>query len=318
LADETTVRQFQQLRIISKGTVMSVENYAAPSNPTLPGRGYEILRVVLGIILLVTSALKAQAMFASTSSPDVFFSSPRLQIATIEIESALGLWLLSGLAVRLAWACAAVFFALLASVSLWMAVDGQADCGCLGAVHANPLWTFGFDVAAVVALCAFRPKRIPELAPQSYLVGMAFRVAGGAVVILLMIVGLFVLLADDPTDTLARLRGEGLTISPSVADVGVGGAREIHDVTYQLRNHTDHEIRVIGSKADCRCMTTRDLPITIPPRETRVIGIGAKFGGTPGSFQHEFVLYIDDREQGVVVGRFIGRVVEPLTKLVRP
>jgi hypothetical protein len=313
LAHATTVRQFQQLRIISKGTVMSVENYAPPPNATLPRRGYEILRVVLGVGLLVTAALKAHAMFAGTSSPDVVFSSPRLQIATIEIEIALGIWLLSRRAVRIAWASALVFFALLASVSLWMAIDGQADCGCLGAVHANPWWMFGFDAAAVVALCLLRPRRSFSWDQVPWLMEV-LKVSGGGALILVLAGAVFLLIVDDPDDAFARLRGESVSLSPAVADAGEGVSRETHEITYHLRNHTDHEIRVIGARADCRCVTTRDLPLTIPPGESRPVGIGVRYGGRSGSFQHQFVLYVDDERQPLIVGRFTGRVVQPVSR----
>jgi hypothetical protein len=79
-----------------------------------------LIRVALGTFLLVAAGLKAHSLVTDPLSQEAFFASPRLLIATIEVEIVLGLWLLSGWFVRAAWLTALGFFGLLAGVSLYL------------------------------------------------------------------------------------------------------------------------------------------------------------------------------------------------------
>jgi hypothetical protein len=131
------------------------------------------------------------------------------------------------------------------------------------------------------------------------------------VAFLVLIGGTFLLAIDNPVDALARLRGESLTVSPSETKVGDGVLGEERIFTIHLRNHTDRTIRVVGGTTNCGCVATDNLPIDLPPRESRRIDVHMKFSGGLGRFQHRFVLYTDDNQQRVVVARFSGRVIDP-------
>lgn len=76
-------------------------------------------------------------------------------------------------------------------------------------------------------------------------------------------------------------------------------------------NQTDRPIRVVGGTTTCACIATSDLPVTVPAAESRPIVVQMRFTGSPGGFQHRFILYTDDDKQRVVVARFAGRVLEP-------
>jgi hypothetical protein len=262
--------------------------------------------------LLVAAGLKAHGLAVDPYASDSIFFTPRLQIATIEVEVFLGLWLLSGWSAHAARVTAVGFFALLASVSFYLALTGQRSCGCLGRVEVNPWLTFAFDVAVMAALALFRPQPIhaPNQHTDTWFVGVLKTVAG-AVAILVLVSGVFLLASDNPFDALARLRGESLTVEPSVSQLGDGVVREKRTFTIYLRNHTDRPIRVVGGTTTCACIATNDLPIVVPPHDAQPMEVQMIFKGGTGRFQQRFVLYTDDEQQKVVVARFSGRVVEP-------
>jgi len=103
-----------------------------PHARLIPTR-FHVLRVVLGLVLLGAAGLKIHSLFLGSSVRDSLLSSPRLQVATIEVELLLGVWLLSG------W---------------WLVVGGSVDGspGILqyrggreslpGSRGANELWLF--------------------------------------------------------------------------------------------------------------------------------------------------------------------------------
>ena len=78
-------------------------------------------------------------------------------IAAVMVEMALGLWLVSGLYRRAAWAAGCVCFVAFGGVTLYKAVTGEASCGCFGKIEVNPWITLVLDVAAVAALWVWRP-----------------------------------------------------------------------------------------------------------------------------------------------------------------
>jgi hypothetical protein len=75
----------------------------------------------------------------------------------VEFEIVLGLWLVSGLYKRLAWAAALACFCFFSCVTLYKALSGASSCGCFGKVEVNPWYTLILDVSAVAALLIFRP-----------------------------------------------------------------------------------------------------------------------------------------------------------------
>lgn len=277
--------------------------------PPASDRAFRVVRIVLGLFLLVAAALKAQGLALDPLSQDSFLSSPRLMVATIEVEVLLGLWLLSGWTQRVVWTCTFVFFTALAFVSLYMALVGQKSCGCLGQVAVNPWIMVGLDALAVIALAVFRPAGHAATAPCLW-VRRASRVAIGAALLLLLTIGTFLTTVANPVETLAKLRGESVSIEPGVSQVGDGVAGEQRTFTIQLVNRTAQTIHVVGGSATCSCLTTHDLPLFIPPSEARAVEVQMTFQRNTGRFLHRYTLYTANESQPTIIARFSGRVIE--------
>jgi hypothetical protein len=276
--------------------------------PQIGSRGFLGLRIALGLFLLVTAGLKLHGLVVDPLAGDSFLASPRLQIAAIEVELLLGLWLLSGWQLRAARFVALAFFGILASASLWLALQGQSSCGCFGRVQVNPWATFALDVAIVAAL-AF----VPMSAAKSNSVPLAgiIRIVGGAAVLLAGIVGIFFLAFDNPLAALARLRGERIVVQPAVSDVGEGRAGDVHTFVVQLTNLTKKQVRILGGTTACSCVASNDFPLNLAPQSSISIRVHIRFTGSRGRFRGKYVLYTDDNKQPVVVAQFAGRVLGP-------
>jgi hypothetical protein len=261
-------------------------------------------------LLLVAAGLKVQGLALGPLAEDSLLASPRLQVATIEVEAVLGLWLLAGWSARLAWAAALGFFGLLAGVSLYLAVVGQASCGCLGRVTVSPWLTFGVDVGAVAALAMFRPARTAD-GSRTVWMQQLVKIGAGAGVLLALASCAFLLAFANPAEALAWFRGEAITVDPAVSDVGKGEPGEERTFRVQLTNRTNRPIRLVGGTTTCSCIATRDLPLALAEGETGAIEVSVRFVGSQGRFQHHFVLLTDDEKQPEVVARFSGQVIAP-------
>ena len=286
--------------------------YSLPPPPRqITGLGFHVLRVALGLFLLSAAGLKIHGLLFGPSSHESILALPRIQVATIEVELLLGGWLLSGWRMRAAWAAVLVFFGILASASLYLALVGQTNCGCFGRVAVNPWITLAIDVAALAALLLCRPKLSAAPADDGVRRVPAWVNVGAGAAFLLLLAGSFLLAVDNPADALARLRGEALTVDPGISEVGEATAGTRRRFTVRLVNHTERPIRVVGGTTTCGCIGTNDLPVTVPPHAARPIAVQMIFSGGVGRFQHRFVLYTDEAQQRVVVARFAGRVIAP-------
>jgi hypothetical protein len=260
-------------------------------------------------LLLATAALKAHALATNTAQPMPLLTSLRAQVAVIQVEGLLGLWLLTGLYLRAARWVALALFTALAGVSLFLGMSGESSCGCLGRLKVNPWLTFAVDLTVVVVLAWWRVPQGPGQGSNRWLRGGATILAGAAAFLLLIMGGLIVVF-DDPWLALARLRGESIRVEPAVSDIGAGVPGERREFTVHLVNHTDHPVRCIGGTASCACVTTDDLPITLAPGEARPVRVTTGFRGGKGVFLESFLFYTDDANQGEVVARMAGRVLE--------
>lgn len=120
--------------------------------------GYDIARVLLGLLLLAAAGLKCYQLATEPVPEKGWMDSRWFRIAVVEFELLFGMWLLAGTHPRATWAAATLCFAGFAGVSLLKAVSGEASCGCFGRVQVNPWYTVGLDVAAVLALVWSRPS----------------------------------------------------------------------------------------------------------------------------------------------------------------
>lgn len=272
--------------------------------------GFTIVRLVLGVLLFATAGLKL-----SDPSPDAFsglelLSSPRGRMAAIEVEALLSLWLLMGALPRLLWAAALSCFSFFAGASLYMGIEGQASCGCAGAkLSISPWYAMALDLVSVASLVWWRPRQGYRL--DSATLRRILAVAAASGIILAVGFGGLTWIYGSPYEALFQVRGESITVEPSVSYVGEGVVGEQRTFTIQVTNHRDKSIKVIGGTTSCSCITTDNLPIIIPPRATCSIVTWVKFRGSPGRFRHSFVLYTDEERQATVTAWFTGRVIEP-------
>jgi hypothetical protein len=268
-----------------------------------------IIRAALGALLLAAAGLKVHSLAVDPFHEDMFLDSPRLLIATIEIEIVLGLWLLSGWAARAAWVSALGFFGLLAAVSFFLAYSGQRSCGCLGRVNMSPWVMFAVDLGAIAALAFWPPGRAPDTRPSA-LIPQLLRIGAGALALVTLTLSVIPLGFGSTAAALSWLRGEAvITADPLVSDVGKGAVREVRTFVVRLTNHSDRAVRLVEGVKDCECVWTKDLPLTLEKGESREVQLSMNFKGTPGRFQYRFVMSTDHERQPHLIVFFAGTVV---------
>src|SRR5579875_351660 len=277
-------------------------------------RSRRIVFVVLGLFLIVTALLKAQGTADGALGQNMILFSPHLRFLVMEAEALLGLWLLSGWAKRTAWVFAVAFFLVVAGCSLYLGLMGQSSCGCFGRIQVSPWSAFALDVACLAVLGLCRPsfrRAEREITTASLWLREAITITCGAGAILAMCLeGILLAGGSRPGDFLARVRGDWITVEPPVTDMGSDVGGKTHRFTVRLRNHTDHMVKVVGGTANCSCLATAELPVSIPPGQSMPIQVAATFKGLPGLFQHEFLFYTDEERQKRVLARFKGRIID--------
>lgn len=112
----------------------------------------EIVRNFLGILLLFAAGLKTHQLSTEPLVSPGILSSRLFVIALIQFEIVLGCWLISGWLPRASTYMAIVCFAVFACHSLFQSFAGSRTCGCFGKFAVNPIWAFGVDLFAVLAL----------------------------------------------------------------------------------------------------------------------------------------------------------------------
>jgi len=237
------------------------------------------------------------------------FVSPRVYAAGIWFEALLGLWLLSGIAPAWSWLCSTGFLSILAYLSARLGFLGQASCGCFGRIVVSPWWALAIDVACLAALFVWRPRALWA----GIRAGLA--ATGVAAVIVAALLGIQSWRYGSLPATLAHMRGETNLVRPMVADVGVGRAGDTCQVHITLTNYGAHLARIVGGTNECACVATDDLPIDLPPGQSRSIVVRFTFAGSLGRFQHSYHLFID---QGTIIslpGFLTGRVIAPVTAI---
>ena len=135
-----------------------------PAPPILPAArscGFDVARFVLSATLLAAAVLEWHGLAADGPAGDAPFAPRWLLLGTVEVEWAMGLWLLTGLYPEQTRRAATACFAAFACVALAKAIGGETSCGCFGRLAISPWYTLAFDVAALAALRAFRPPPSP-------------------------------------------------------------------------------------------------------------------------------------------------------------
>jgi hypothetical protein len=207
----------------------------------------------LAVLLLAAAGLKLNGLAVDPVSRMGLFSAAAFQVAVIEFEIFLAVWLLWGKQPLGSWATALGVFTIFAGVSAYQGWIGRASCGCFGRLPVSPWYAFGIDVAVLLALLLGRPdldavrkqprRMLMDLLPAVY--GL-----GGAVAILVTLAGLASWLFGSPDAALARIRGERISLYPRLVDVGTGAPGESREAAFEVVNRMGHPIRLIGAAKD--------------------------------------------------------------------
>jgi hypothetical protein len=130
--------------------------------------GYGFVRWGLGLLLFAAAALKTHQLATQPTPGASFLDSRSFLIFWVQVEFILGIWLCSGLALRLGYVAAVACFTLFSGVTLWKALQGEASCGCFGVLEVNPWYTLILDLTALAAAIIFRPNlRVPTPPPHA-------------------------------------------------------------------------------------------------------------------------------------------------------
>lgn len=278
----------------------------------MPRRLRSAIRLLLAALFFSAAALKGHALWSLPLSSDFLLGSRSVELGVIYGETLLGLWLLTGWLWPLGWLTALAVFALFTMRSVWQLWEGHSSCGCFGHVQVAPWITLVIDVAALILLGLIRPRNSTWTAlwqhpwPRRLLVPL-----GTACVLLAGAVCLLLAQSGSASLALAKLRGDRLVITPPVADLGAHSAGSQVQTQVAIMNVTERPLRLVGGTTDGRCITTADLPVTIPPGGTVTIRIQVGFGGQPGRFRRGYWLWTDDHKHPQALAWFTGLVTRP-------
>lgn len=272
--------------------------------------------IVLGLLLVAAAALKARGMVLDSLSQTSIFSSQQFEILGSVVEASLGLLLLSGYWQRWAWTLALGLFSFLGAISLYLILAGQKSCDCFGPLKTSPFVALSVDAVAILLLLIGRPMMASSDAPTPQSRGMRGGPAFLLTIISLMaIIG--VTLSFDPGSILAQIQGHLIAVEPSLSETGEADEGELRVAAVHLTNHSKQKICIVGSSADCSCVTTEKLPKTILPGESLLLHVNTVYRGDPGVFLRRLVLLTDCPEQPAITVRVTGKVISSLHS-VRP
>lgn len=134
---------------------------------------------------------------------------------------------------------------------------------------------------------------------------------GGAILLSAVFIFLIFFWRADLDTMLARLRGQPVALAPAIYDLGSAAEGQTKAFEVRLLNYSMKPVRIIGGSSSCSCTVIDELPLTVPSGGETTVSIRARFVGTPGRFQHKYVLYTDSHEESSIVGQFFGFVRDP-------
>lgn len=279
-----------------------------PRAVSLRVRAFAATRLLLGLLLLAAAGLKLYGLNVTALPRVGHLATPQVQVLTAEWELVLALWLLSGAWHAGAWLAATGTFLTFAGVSGYFGWTGVASCGCFGALRASPWTAFGVDLAALALLALTRPPlhRGSLKVPSS-----ALLIPVSAAAVLVILTATVSAIYGSPAAALARLRGDLLKASPDYVDFGTAASGEVVERSVEVWNWSDQTVKLVGGTSDCSCVTTADLPVTIPPGERRSVEVRLRIPQTKsGAFTRTAELWTDQPAAKTVWLRVGCRVVD--------
>ncbi len=273
---------------------------------------------LIGALLLVAAGLKIYGLGGDPVARMGVFSMPEFQLGVVIFEVSLGVWLLSGKLPLASWLVAIGTFAIFSSVSLYLALIGQTTCGCFGsAVKVSPWAAFTLDIVVVSTLLLGRPdfRSLRHNPWQSIRTGIAplAWTTGSVILSGAVIIGLAHLGFGSVRGAIAYYRGDRLSVEPRLVDMGEVPGGQKRTVTVTLTNWTEESIHVFGGSADCSCTVLGDLPVLIPPHESRSVTVELQVKLKPGIFTRKAAFVLDDHGFKKIEFHITGHVTEAAT-----
>ena len=265
-----------------------------------------VLSILLGSFLLVTALLKLYSLIAAPFEPQFLLPHRWQHLVLIEVEVALGVWLLSGQALRAAKVAGIAFFALAAWASIYLGWIGEESCGCFGKVRASPWIALAVDLGCLTVL--FFVRGSPSDRFVSVFKSFGVQVVLGACVILGLGAEAFFLTVQEPEKVLARWRGDILVLEPAILDAGAELAGKQRTVKLRVYNYSDRRVQIVGGTSSCSCVAIESLPLEI--KYGTDIQVVINYKGSPGRFLRQFVLYTDHPSARVMYVSFRGEILK--------
>lgn len=132
----------------------------------------KIVMTLAGLVLIAASILKIHQMLVVCIPGWLqmgIWESWEFNLWQIPLELCLGIWLISGLFRKAAWAAGTLAFFGFIFVTLYKGMTGAASCGCFGQIHVNPWLTLGLiDVPLFLILVLNRPGPEYKLLPPPW------------------------------------------------------------------------------------------------------------------------------------------------------
>lgn len=136
--------------------MLNASSAGAPRRPW-KARAYDLLRIILGVLLLTAAALKGFAIATRPVIQTGLLTSRPFLIILVESEFLLGAILLFGIFRAASRIVAILMFVSFACVTGYRVWRGDASCSCFGTAMIDPRYTLVLDLAAVIALLVFGP-----------------------------------------------------------------------------------------------------------------------------------------------------------------
>jgi hypothetical protein len=169
------------------------------------------------------------------------------------------------------------------------------------------------DALIVTALSAARPSERVVVILRGWVAPATLRPVFVTLASAVVLVGLgyvsLVLAGREPSALFARWRGDFLVISPAEADLGSGPPGESVTTEVTLTNVGERALLVRGGTSDCQCITTRNLPITLPPGGSQRVHLIVRRSRTPGVQRRQYHFFTDQPQQPRAYARFVSHVV---------
>lgn len=270
---------------------------------------YRVVELLLGSFFVAIAGLKIFGWSVEPYSRVGAFNSVQLQLVLIIFELSIGLLLIAGKSQLIGWITTLSTFAIFSGYSLYAVLIGQSSCGCFGAVKVNPMWTLGFDLFMVCLLLVRRPEiNMKNINSQSLFNKLKIVLIGVSFVILFLSIALAIAYVGfgSPAAAIAFLRGETITLSPKVLEVGEGDRGEFKSEEIMLTNWGDKIVRIVGGSADCSISANAKLPLIVHPKQTISIPIVIRFPKNGGYFTRNGMLVLDDDGLQQVYFQFSG------------